>query len=218
MRSSESEKESKRKRKRDRLDPRAVTINGKTLWQVDLGRIIKDGKPFRQRRTFADLRQAKTFADLKKVERENHGTRGISMPELLRTLAIEADRRITPYGITILDAVDYYIKDHEMIAKSETTGNAFQAFMASKTNDGLRPKYLQDLRVRVGRFVEAFANRPLAGIEPHEIDRYLREKGVKPNTRNTIALRLGVFFAFAKARGWIQVNPVHGMAKAKVSP
>ena len=64
----------------------------------------------------------------------------------------------------------------------------------------------------------AFEDRPLAGIEPHEIDRYLREKGVKPLTRNTIALRLGVFFEYAKEQGWVQVNPVHGMTKAKVAP
>jgi integrase len=209
--------QAKRKR-RDRLDPRRVVIKGKALFQVDLGVVVKDGKPFRQRRTFADLKEAKTFAELKKIERANHGTQSISMPELLRTLAIEADRRITPYGVSILDAVDYYIKDHEMLARSETAGNAFKAFMASKTNDGLRARYLSDLKVRVGRFVEAFEERPLASIEPHEIDLYLRNRGVRPSTRNSISLRLGVFFAFAKGRGWVQSNPVHGMSRAKVSP
>jgi integrase len=209
--------ESKKKR-RDKLDPRPVIIKGKKLWQIDLGNVLKDGKQRRQRRTFADQREAKTFAELKKIERENHGSKAISMPELLRTLAIEADRRITPYGVSILDAVDYYIKHHEMIAKSETAGNAFKAFMEARAHDGLRPRYLSDLRVRVGRFADTFADRPLAGIEAHEIDRYLRMRGVSPSTRNSISLRLGVFFEYAKSCGWVQVNPVHGMSHAKVSP
>jgi integrase len=209
--------ESKKKR-RDKLDPRPVIIKGKKLWQIDLGNVLKDGKQRRQRRTFADQREAKTFAELKKIERENHGSKAISMPELLRTLAIEADRRITPYGVSILDAVDYYIKHHEMIAKSETAGNAFKAFMEARAHDGLRPRYLSDLRVQVGRFADTFADRPLAGIEAHEIDRYLRMRGVSPSTRNSISLRLGVFFEYAKSCGWVQTNPVHGMAKAKVAP
>ncbi len=210
--------EPKRKRKRDQLDPRPVVIKGKTLWQIDLGNVVKDGKVRRQRRTFADQKEAKEFSHLKKIERTNHGIGAISMPELLRSLAIEADRRIAPYGVSILDAVDYYIKHHERIARSENTAVAFKAFMGSKAHDGLRPRYLNDLRARVGRFVEAFASRPLAEIEAHEIDRYLREKGVKPSTRNTISLRLGVFFEFAKDRGWVVTNPVHGMSRAKVAP
>src|SRR4029077_17875804 len=94
---------SDKKRKHDRLDPRRVVIKGKTLWQIDLGVVVKDGKPFRQRRTFADLREAKTFAELKKVERYNHGSKGISLPERLRNEAIECDRLLLPYGVSILD-------------------------------------------------------------------------------------------------------------------
>jgi integrase len=218
MPSSGPEKESKRKRKWDKLDPRPVTIKGKKLFQVDLGIITKDGKPYRHRRTFSDLKEARTFSDLKKIERENHGTRGISLSERLRAEAVECEQALAPYGATLTDATRFFIKHHETIARSETTGNAFKAFMASKEHDGLRQRYLDDLRVRIGRFVEAFADRKLAEIEPVEVDRYLRDKGVRPSTRNVIALRIGVFFAYAKKMGWVSENPVAGLDKAKVTP
>jgi integrase len=211
-----SEAKPPKPRKRDKLDPRPVTIKGKQLFQVDLGISTKDGKPFRQRRTFADIREAKAFADLKKVERENFGTKGISMPERLRGEAIECDRLLAPYGVSLLDVTRDWLKRHEQTMRSETAGNAFKAFMEAKAHDGLRPRYLGDLRVRVGRFAEAFANRRLAEIEPREIDRYLREMRVKPSTRNTISLRIGVFFEFAKTRGWLQSNPISQLPKAKV--
>jgi integrase len=207
-----------RKKRVDKLDPRPVTIKGKTLFQVDLGVVVKEGKPFRSRRTFADLKEAKEFSHLKKIERTNHGIGAISLTERQRADALEYDRMMAPYGVTPMEALRDWIKRHELNFRSETAGNAFKAFMESKTNDGLRARYLDDLRVRVGRFAEAFADRPLAGIEPREIDRYLREKGVKPLTRNSISVRLGVFFEFARTCGWVQVNPVNELTKAKVAP
>ena len=167
---------------------------------------------------FADQKEAKTFSELKKIERENHGARGIAMPERLRSEAIECDQALLPLGATLTDATRFYVKHHAMIAKSETADKAFKSFMEAKAHDGLRPRYLDDLRSRVGRFVEAFDGRPLAAIESHEIDRYLRMRGVSPATRNSISLRLGVFFEYAKEQGWVQVNPVHGMSRAKVAP
>lgn len=207
-----------KKRKRDQLDPRPVIIKGKTLWQIDLGNVVKDGKVRRQRRTFADQKEAKEFSHLKKIERTNHGIGAISLTERQRSDALEYDRMMAPYGVTPMEALRDWIKRHGLNLRSETAGNAFKAFMESKTNDGLRARYLNDLRSRVGQFALVFEDRPLSGIEPREIDRYLREKGVKPLTRNTIALRLGVFFEYAKEQGWVQINPVHGMTKAKVAP
>ena len=101
--------------------------------------------------------------------------------------------------------------------KSETAGNAFTAFMAAKTGDNLRGRYLSDLRSRVGRFVESFKDRKLTDITPAEIDRYLRALGVVPLSRNTVRMRLSVFFEYARQRGWVQVNPLPDVSKAKVT-
>jgi integrase len=203
--------------KRHRLDPRKVRIKGKILWQVDLGSGIKDGHRHRLRRTFANREEADTFSRLKKIERENRGTAGISMPERLRGEAIEADRLLAPFGVSILDLAREYAQRMEQSAKSETAGNAFTAFMAAKTGDNLRARYLSDLRSRVGRFVESFKDRKLADIAPAEIDRYLRELGVRPLSRNTVRMRLSVFFEYCRKRSWVQANPLPDVSKAKVT-
>jgi len=88
--------------------------------------------------------------------------------------------------------------------------------MAAKTGDGLRPRYLGDLKMRVGRFAECFKDRKVADIEPGEIDSYLRDLGVAPLTRNTVGLRLSVFFEYCRQRGWVQVNPLADLSRAKV--
>jgi integrase len=204
-------------RKRDRLDPRKVRIKRKLFWQVDLGSELHGSRRYRLRRTFASREEAETFSRLKKIERTNRGTAGISLPERLRGEAIEADRLLEPYGVSILEIVRQYVQRREQTAKSETVGNALEEFLASRAGDNLRPRYLGDLRARLNRFSESFSERKLAAIEPVEIDRWLRETCFAPLTRNTFHQRLSVFFEFARQRGWLGANPMADVPKAKVT-
>jgi integrase len=212
-----SAKQEKSPKRRDRLDPRKVRIKGKPLWQVDMGSEVHDGRRTRLRRTFASREEAETFSRLKKIERTNHGTAGISLPERLRGEAIEADQILAPYGVSILELAHEYVRKMEQSAKSETVSNAIAAFMAAKQGDNLRPRYVGDLRARLQRFSESFAVRKLANIEPKEIDQWLRELCVGPLTRNTFHQRLSVFFEVARQRGWVSVNPMADVPKAKVT-
>jgi integrase len=216
MTDSFTQPEAPKKRKRDRLDPRKVRIGGKTFWQVNLGSELRAGRRHRLRRTFASAEEAATFAKLRKIERINHGTAGVTMSDKLRGEAIEADRLLSPYKVSILDLVRDYIRRHQAITRSETSTNAFVAFMSAKTSDGLRPRYLCDLRSRVGRFAQYFKDRKLADIDSAEIDSYLRALEVAPLTRNTVAMRLSVFFEYCRTRGWVEVNPLTKLSKAKV--
>jgi integrase len=206
------------RRKRDRLDPRKVRIGGKVFWQVDLGIVPKDGRPFRQRRTFAERQEAETFAQLKKIERTNRGTIGINLSERSRAQVIECEQLLAPYpDVSMLDIIRDYVRRRESTDKSETAGKAFKAFLSAKTGDGLRPRYLSDLHFRVGRFAEVFRDRKLAGIEVGEIDNYLRDLGLAPLTRNTHHMRLSSFFEYCRQRGWVQANPLLDVPRAKVA-
>jgi integrase len=182
-----------------------------------MGSEVRGGKRYRLRKTFASREEARTFSDLRKIERTNHGRAGVTLSEHLRSQAIEADRLLKPYGeVSILDVIREYVRKREAITRSTSVENAFGSFLESKTGDGLRPRYLSDLKIRVGRFAAAFQNRKVAEIEPAEIDQYLRDLGIAPLTRNTVAMRLSSFFEFARRRGWVEVNPLAGLSKAKV--
>jgi integrase len=204
-------------RKRHRLDPREVHINGKTLWQIDLGSELKDGRRRRLRRTFADHEEALAFAQLKKIEKENHGMAGITMPERLRAEALEADRLLGPYQVSILEVAREYVRRMELVTRSETVGKTFEAFLTAKADDGLRARTLEDFRYRLGRFSGSFGERKIADITASEIDRWLGELHQSPLSRNAFHLRLHTLFEFARQRGWLQVNPLKDVPKAKVT-
>jgi integrase len=205
-------------RKRDRLDPRKVQIGAGTFWQINLGSEIREGKRYRLRKTFASREEALTFAKLRKIERTNHGTAGVTLSERLRGEAVEADRLLAPYGVSILELARQYVERMEKSARSETVSNGWQMLLLAKKGDGLRRRYLEDLRDRLRRFVDCFAQRKLSDITPSEIDRWLRETCAahSPWSRNTFHARLSVFFQFARQRGWVSVNPLADVPKAKV--
>jgi hypothetical protein len=80
----------------------------------------------------------------------------------------------------------------------------------------MSPRYLGDLRVRLGRFVQSFGEGVIAGINASRIDQWLRGLGVGAVTRNTFRRRLAVLFSFAKRRGYVTENPIADAERAKV--
>src|SRR5215831_19443615 len=159
-------------RKKDRLDPRAVAIGGKRFWRVELGSEIRGGKRHRLRKTFASHEEAKTFAQLRKIERTNRGTCGVMLSDRLRGEAVEADRLLTPYGVSILELARQYVLKAEQSQRSETVENAVAQLLTAKAADNLRPRYLEDLRSRLHRFAADFGARKCSDITPAEIDRW----------------------------------------------
>src|SRR4029077_8887729 len=142
---------------------------------------------------------------------------GLALSDRLRGEAVEADRLLSPYGVSILQLAREYVGRMEQGARRAPVGNALEEFLTSRAGDNLRPRYLGDLRTRLNRFSESFGERKLAAIEAREIDCWLRETCFAPLTRNTFHQRLSVFFEFARQRGWLGVNPMADVPKAKVT-
>jgi integrase len=206
------------KKRADRLTPRKVAIKGTTYWQVQLGSEVRGGRRVRLRRTFRSHQEAETFAQLKRIERRNHGTAGISLPEKLRSDAIEAARLLAPYQVSIIDLALEYVQHRQLVDRSETVANAVAAFLLAKQADGASYHYLRDLRSRLGRFRVTFGERKLADLTPGELSDWLRSLGQSPLGRNTCHLRLSALFSFARGNKWVSVSPMSDVPLAKVIP
>src|SRR5262249_28250121 len=87
--------------------------------------------------------------------------------------------------------------------------------LAARAADGMSPRYLGDLRVRLGRFVDSFGEEMIAALNASQVDKWLRDLHVGPVTRNTFRRRLGVLFSFAKRRGYVTENPIADVERAK---
>jgi integrase len=169
----------------------------------------------RNRRFFKEKAEAETFMQLAKVQQENYGTAAFSIPDALRVEAIECRELLEPFGVTLRDAAKFYAAHLKAIMGSRKVGEVVADLLAARTADGMSPRYLGDLRVRLGRFVQSFGEEMIAGISASRIDEWLRSLGVGAVTRNTFRRRLAVLFSFAKRRGYVNENPIADVERAK---
>ena len=152
---------------------------------------------------------------LAKVQQENYGTAALSIPDALRVEAIECRELLQPLGATLRDAAKFYAGHLKAITGSRKVREVVADLLAARTADGMSPRYLGDLRVRLGRFVLSFGEEMIAGITASRIDEWLRGLGVGSVTRNTFRRRLAVLFSFAKRRGYVAENPITDVERAK---
>src|SRR5262245_34654740 len=169
----------------------------------------------RKRRFFKAKVEAETFMQLAKVQKENYGTAALSIPDALRVEAIECCELLQPFGVTLRDAAKFYAAHLKAVTGSRKVKEIVADLLAARTADGMSARYLGDLRVRLGRFVQSFGEEMIAALGASRIDQWLRGLGVGPVTRNTFRRRLAVLFSFAKRRGYVTENPVADVERAR---
>jgi Site-specific recombinase XerD len=169
----------------------------------------------RNRRFFKDKAEAETFMRLAEVQQENYGTAALSFSDALRVETIECSEWLQPYGKTLRDATKFYLAHLKAVTGSRKVREVVADLLAARVADGMSTRYLGDLRVRLGRFVNCFGEEMIAAINARQIDEWLRGLGVGAVTRNTFRRRLAALFSFAKRRGYVAENPVSDVERAK---
>ncbi|HNQ90685.1 MAG TPA: tyrosine-type recombinase/integrase [Verrucomicrobiota bacterium] len=82
------------------------------------------------------------------------------------------------------------------------------AMLEVKRSDEASPRYLQDLRFRLGRFADAF-HKDISDVTTAEIQLWLdSQKNIGPQSKKNHKRVLHALFAFAVARGYAADNPV----------
>jgi integrase len=169
----------------------------------------------RNRRFFKDKAEAETYLSFAKVQQENYGTAALSISDALRVEAIECTEMLHPFGATLRDAARFYAAHLKQVTGSRKVREVVADLLAARTLDGMSPRYLRDLRERLGRFALSFGDEMIAAVQASQIDQWLRGLGVGAVTRNTIRRRVAVLFSFARRRGYVKENPVADVERAK---
>ena len=195
-----------------------MRINGRPFYCVTWPKIGKG----RNRQFFKDKAEAETVLEKKLIEQENFGTAGLSFNERQRAEYLECAEKLQPFGVTIRDAVNFYVPHLRAAKRTCTAAELVSELLKVKEADGASKRYLSDLRSRLTQFAESFDGKPVAEITSPQIDEWLRSlsdketgKRLAPVTRNNFRRVLIVAFNFAKGRGYCVGNPAEQSAKAK---
>jgi len=77
-----------------------------------------------ERRFFETLAEAKTYAAQKEIALLNQGTEGMKFPTELRVMAQRAAEQLKPFGKTIAEAAQFYVKHLAAESRSIPVGQA----------------------------------------------------------------------------------------------
>jgi integrase len=119
-------------------------------------------------------------------------------------------------GVSLIDAAKYYASHHVTILGSKSVSEAITKLLKAKEANGMSPRYLKDLRVRLSRFAEDFGERKISDLGAPEIGDWLRALSLAALGQNTYYLRLSLLFSFAIEQCWVTVSPLSKSMLAKV--
>ena len=131
-------------------------------------------------------------------------------------LAAKCSERLKPFDKTLWDATEFYLEHLERTKDSVFVSVAAADYQESKKRAKLSAKHLDDIRLRLGRFVAAFGDRPIKGIVPGEIESWLHELALSPQSINNYRAIVRAFFSYALKRELVEKNPVASVDKVKL--
>jgi integrase len=173
---------------------------------------FRKGRMFFKTRSEADAELARQRSLL---ERHSRAAIGLSQREMSEI--ISAKQELAPFGKTIPDAVHFFVDRLERVRRCKTTiAQLADEVLKAKQRDGMSKDYLRDLSSRFSRFCGDFGNRLVATLSVEEIDNWLRDLELSPQSRVNYRSVIGVLFSHALKRGMIDSNPIMRTAKPKV--
>jgi len=155
------------------------------------------------------------FLELCQVQQKNFGLAAFSLSEALRVQSVECHEKLAATGHTLREATEFFLTHERKIDGSCLVNVAVKELLRAREMDGCSKRYLGDLRVRLERFTADFEGQTLASISSRDIDDWLRALPVGGVTRNSFRRRLSTLFGYARKRGYVQVNPVEDVERAK---
>ena len=188
-----------------------ITKTGRTA-MVDCGMI----KGKRVRFFYKTMEEAETKAALMRVTRQNEGQVGFDLPVSDRLDAIECLALLRPHGLTLRQAVEFCLKNLNIINCTKTVPEVVNELLIAKEQDGRSKPYLRDLKARLGVFERTINERPIHDVNAHEIDSFLRSLPGGPVNRNNYRRVLGILYSFAVKQRYTLKNPVREVAVANV--
>jgi integrase len=184
----------------------------------------------RKRSFFETKQQAESFVAFKNAELKRNGVEHAEFPTWLRLMAQKCTDKLEAFGKTIEDATEHFIAHLGAIERSCTVDELVAEVIAKKTKEcGKRQRpaskdYIDDLKIRLGRFAKTFGSRTVATITPMEIEDWLsglkdNRSGVdlSPLSRGNYARAIGVAFSFAVRRKYAPSNPTSEITKPEAA-
>ena len=184
-------------------------------WKVSYHATDNNGRLKVVRKFFREKSEAKSFCDQKRAEKVSLGNLAFGLSDDLKREALACCTKLKPFGKTLSDAVDYYIKDLETLHKSVSVKQAANELAQRAKADGRSPRHIQAITQLLALFSKSYGSEIISTVKTAAVQEWLdtyRTKGKKPlsaSSFNTFKRYLSLLFSFSVKRGYAETNPVN---------
>ena len=121
----------------------------------------------------------------------------------LETAAAQfAEARKQLVDVPLSQAVEFYLKRNPTEVERKRVVEVVQELLTAKERDGLSARYIQTLRYCLGKFAHAF-QCDVGQVSGTDIDKWLRDSGLSPRSRNNLRNAVQTLFTFAEGRRYL---------------
>ena len=155
------------------------------------------------------------------IKARREGLAGLNISDEVRAAAADCAKRLEPFGKTITEATDFFLH-HLGKEQSAHAGKLVEEYIQARRRSQLSAKHVDGVRLRLLRFAESFANRPIKTIAAREIESWLYDlrgpgdRKLEPQTIVNWRAVINAFFSWLLRQKVIDFNPCAGVSKPRV--
>ncbi len=183
-----------------RIRKRLNRSGGAFSWRVEVGARLTGHR--RTVKQFPSREEADTYARAMHDQKERSGTNAFLLSDAARADAARALETLASLGVSLTEAAEFYTQHARPPAGHISIQALIDELIEFKENrQRMRPRYLQDLRSRLGMFAKTFGSRTITSVTSQEIDTWLyADQTIGEQTRDNNYRALSVLFHFACGR------------------
>jgi len=177
---------------------REIETANKTVFEVDTGSRVKN----RIRVRFDDPDQAEAEAERIRADFKRTGTSAFDLSQGERLDAMRAVKILGDLNVSLVDAADFYRIHAKPSGGDRTIREVWNELKDYKdTRQRVRPRYLEDLNLRLYGFIYSFGERDVKEVSAEEIETWLyADKTISEVTRHNIYRYISVLFSYAQGK------------------
>ncbi len=172
----------------------------------------------RKRNIFKTKEAANNFLIEEEVKAGNLGRqKAAALTVSLQDEAVTCQKRLTPFGKTLSDAVEHYILHLQATEKSAPISELVERFLEVQRAAKKSKYYLYELKNRLDTFADDHGKTYASEITTATLDQWIGARKVGDRTKNHFRRVLSAFFEWARIQKACPTNPARDAVRVKVA-
>lgn len=149
-----------------------------------------------RKKFFAKESIAKAYVERLAKQLGDYHSQALGLSDRQKLEASECYRLLERNGASLFDAVHHYLAYLDQTKRSIPLTELFEEFLSVKQQDNVSPKYLADLRSKLGRFVNSFHGTLVCNLAAAQIEAWIRSLNIGTVSRESYRRNVGVLLEF----------------------